>query len=118
VRNPRLYSSRHLTDDLRDFGVFYEPTEDLRLRRAISWIYQYKLVKATPKPRNWIELRFEDFVLDQEATLTRLEEFLGFPLARIPVNKEAVGRYLTDEGKNYYDFFEPAMREYGYEIPA
>ena len=29
--------------------------------------------------------RFEDFVLDQERTLTRLEEYLGIPLARIPV---------------------------------
>jgi hypothetical protein len=118
VRNPRdCILGRHLTDDLRDFGIDYEPTEDERFRRAISWIYQYKLVKATPKPRHWIELRFEDFVLNQEETLSKLEGFLGFPLARIPVRTDSIGRYKTDESQNYYGFFEPAMKEYGYEIP-
>jgi len=119
IRNPRdCILGAHLTDDLGDFGVAYEPTEDIRLRRAVSWIYQYKLVKATPKPKNWIELRFEDFIFDQERTLTRLEGFLGIPLARIPVRTDSVGRYKLDEGNNYIDFFEPAMKEYGYEIPA
>jgi hypothetical protein len=119
IRNPRdCIIGAHLTDDLADFGVPYEPTEDLRLRRAISWIYQYKLVRATPKPRHWIEVRFEDFILRQEGTLARLEAFLEFPLARIEVRPETIGRYLTDEGVNYYDFFEPAMQAYGYEIPG
>lgn len=118
IRNPRdCIIGGHLTDDLRDFGIDYPPTEDTRLRRAISWKYQYDLVRATPKPTNWIEVRFEDFVLDQENTLQRLEAFLGFPLARIPVRADAVGRCLADSGVNYYDFFEPAMLEYGYEIP-
>ncbi len=118
VRNPRdCIIGRHLTDDLMDFGVNYETTEDERLRRAISWVYQYKLVKATPKPRHWIEIRFEDFVLKQDETLKRLEAFLGFPLARIAVHPETVGRYHSDEGVNYFDFFEPAMREYGYALP-
>src|SRR3990172_1726182 len=118
VRNPRdCIIGPHLTDDLMDFGVPYSKTEDLRLRRAVSWIYQYKLVKATPKPRHWIEVRFEDFVQQQDETLSRLEEFLGFPLVKIPVYPETIGRYNHDNDRNYYDFFEPAMREYGYEIP-
>lgn len=120
VRNPRdCILGRHKTDDLADFGIPYSATDDLRKRRAISWIYQYKLVKATPKPQNWIEVRMEDFVMNQEATLTRLEAFLGFPLARIAVYPEAVARYQGDDGINYYDFLEPAMREFGYDvIPA
>ncbi|MBN1581635.1 MAG: sulfotransferase [Anaerolineae bacterium] len=116
VRDPRdNIAGRHRTDDLGDFGIEYEPTEDERLKRAISWIYQYKLIKAMPKPEHWIEVRFEDFVLKQEKTLTRLEAFLGFPLARIIVRPEVIGRWKTDEGVNYFDFFEPAMKEYGYE---
>lgn len=118
IRNPRdCILGGHLTDNLADFGVPYPTTDDIRLRRAISWKYQYDLVKATPKPRHWIEVRFEDFVLDQERTLKRLEAYLGFPLARIPVRPDAVGRYRTDTGANYYDFFAPAMKEYGYEVP-
>jgi hypothetical protein len=119
VRNPRdSIVGRHKTDDLADFCVPYPQTEDLRRRRAISWWYQYALVHATPKPENWIEVRFEDFVLRQEETLDRLEAYMGMKLARVPVRSEAVGRYKVDEGVNYFDFLEPAMIEYGYEQPA
>jgi hypothetical protein len=119
IRNPRdCILGEHLTDDLRDFGIEYPVAGDERLRRAISWQYQYDLVKATPAPTHWIEVRFEDFVMRQEETLTRLEQFLGIPLARIQVRPEAVDRWRHDEGINYYDFFEPAMKQYGYEIPG
>jgi hypothetical protein len=118
VRNPRdCILGHHITDDLSDFGVDYPRTDDIRLRRAISWKYQYDLVKATPRPAKWIEVRFEDFVLKQEETLKRLEAFMGIPLARIIVRPDSVQRYKADTGVNYFDFFEPAMREYQYEIP-
>lgn len=118
IRNPRdCILSRHVTDDLGVFGIDYPQTADERLRRAISWKYQYDLVKCTPKPEHWLEVRFEDFVLKQEETLQQLEEFLRLKLARIIVRPDAVERWKTDAGVNYYDFFEPAMRAYGYEIP-
>jgi hypothetical protein len=118
IRNPRdCIIGNHLTDDLRDFGIAYPPTDDERLRRAISWKYQYDLVKATPRAPNWIEVRLEDFVLRQDRTLARLERFLGIKLARIPVKPEAIDRWKTDDNVNYFDFFEPAMREYKYPMP-
>lgn len=118
IRNPRdSIIGRHITDDLSDFSIPYPQTEDPRLRRAISWKYQYDLVKATPKPAHWIEVRFEDFILKQEETLARLEAFLGIPLARVIVRPDVIGRWKTDPEGNYYDFFKPAMLEYGYEIP-
>jgi hypothetical protein len=118
IRNPRdCILNRHLTDDIRQFGVEYPPTEDDRLRRAISWKYQFDLVKSTPRPQHWLEVRFEDFVLRQEETLSRLEAFLGLKLARIIVRPEAVDRWRQDDGVNYFDFLGPAMQEYGYELP-
>ena len=66
------------------FGIAYPPTDDERLRRAISWKYQYDLVQATPRPAHWLEVRFEDFVLKQEETLARLEDFLGIKLGPHP----------------------------------
>ena len=95
------------------------PLDELRrrARRAISWQYQYELVKATPKPAHWLTVRFEDFVLDQERTLQRLENYLGLPLARILVRSEAVGRYDSAAGVSYFDFLEEGMREFGYAIP-
>lgn len=127
IRNPRdCIIGRHKTDDLRDFGIQYptppeepgEAQENERLRRAISWKYQYDLVKSTPKPERWIEVRFEDFVLKQEETLERLEDFLGIQLARVVMRKDTINRWQRDDGINYFDFFEPAMREYNYEIPS
>jgi len=119
IRNPRdCILGGHVTDDLGRFGVAYPATEDERLRRAISWKYQFELVKATQRPANWIEVRFEDFVLRHEETLERLSAFLGIPLARIPLRPDSVGRWKSDQDVNYFDFFEPAMLEYGYEIPG
>ena len=115
IRNPRdSILGAHLTDNLNDFGISYEPTEDVRLRRAISWKYQYDLIKASPRPRQWIQVRFEDFILDQDRTLKTLESLLGIPMAKISVKPDAVGRWKTDAGVNYYDFLAPAMKEYGY----
>lgn len=116
IRDPRdSIIGSHVTDDLRDFNVAYPLTDDVRLRRAISWKYQYDLVKAAVMPKQWIEVRFEDFVLRQDQTLARLEVFLGIKLAKIPVKPEAVGRWKTDEGTHFFDFFAPAMAGYGYE---
>ena len=119
IRDPRdCVIGSHVTDHLGDFGIEYPPTDDERLRRAISWKYQYDLVTATPPPANWIEVRFEDFVLRQEETLARLEAFLGIRMARIPVRPEAVGRWKKDAHRHFFDFFEPAMHKFGYEMPA
>lgn len=144
VRNPRdNILARHMTDDLADFGIDYPNAEEylrthypalaeqaaaqgaeqlaevtLRLQRAISWQYQYEIVKATPKPVNWLRVRFEDFVLKQQATLYTISEFLGFPLQAIPVRPESVGRYSNTDGVSYFDLLGDGMREFGYEIPA
>ena len=115
VRDPRdCILNRHITDDLRSFGIDYPPTEDVRRMRAISWKYQYELIRATPRPANWLEVRFEDFVLRQEETLRRLEAYLGIPLARIVVRPDAVARYTLDTGDHDFDFFAPELAQYGY----
>lgn len=117
VRDPRdCVLGAHITDDLAAFGIDYEKTDDIRLSRAISWKYQQEIVKAVPLPKNHIKIRFEDFILKQKETLLRLEGFLGFKLAAIPVKPEAVGRYKNDAGKHYFDFFETDMAKEGYEI--
>ena len=115
IRDPRdSILSRHKTDDLADFDIPYPETDDIRERRAISWFYQYRLMKSTPTPEHTITVRFEDFVLKQEETLQRLEDFLGIPLARIIVRKDPVGRWKTDTEKHDFDLFAEAMEEQGY----
>ena len=115
VRDPRdSIIGAHCTDDLADFGIEYPRTDDVRRRRAISWKYQDDLMHATPRPKHWIKVRFEDFVLEQDETLARLEESLGIKLAKIPVSTDPVGRWKTDTGTHYFDFLAPAMEEHGY----
>lgn len=117
VRDPRdNILGGHLTDDLARFGIpFDECEDDLARQRAVSWKYQAAIYRATPRPRHLLELRFEDFVLQQEATLRRLEEFLGLPLVRIPVRPDAVGRWREADPARYsFDFLSEEMKRYGY----
>lgn len=119
VRDPRdSILGGHLTDDLADFGVPYEKTDNRRLKRAISWKYQREIVKATPPPKYTIDVRFEDFVLKQGETLARLEEFLGISLAKIEVRPEAVGRWKSDKGRHNFRFLLDDMIELGYLQPG
>ena len=119
LRDPRdCILGSHKTDDLRNFGINYPQTDDVYERRAISWLYQYKLMQATPKPDNVIQVRFEDFVLKQEETLKRLEAFLGIPLGRIIVRPDAVARWKREpiESRYNFEFLHEAIVENGYPL--
>ncbi len=116
VRDPRdSIMGAHRTDDLAHFGVPYRKRRNLRYKRAASWKYQRDIVKSTPPPKHTISVRFEDMVLRQAATLQRLEEFLGIPLAKIAVNTAPIGRWKNDAKPRHFDFLEEDMKELGYE---
>ncbi len=115
VRDPRdVVLAQHGTDNLNDFGVNYELTDNVRRRRAISWKYQTQIICATPPPPRMITIRFEDFVLRQKDTLQELEQFLGFPLEAIDVSPASVGRYRQDQDEHYFDFLSQDMIRLGY----
>lgn len=116
VRDPRdCVLAPHVTDDLSVFNIGYDKTDDVRLRRAISWKYQRELVKATPAPKNVYSVRFEDMVFKQDDVLSALSEYLGIKLAKIEMRPDSVGRYKTDDGNYMFDFFKSDMDECGYE---
>lgn len=117
VRDPRdALLGPHLTDDLKLACVDRPESDDKLDQRIASWKYQCDIVEATPQPAKFIALRFEDLVLDQEATLGRLEGFLGIPLARVLVDESRVGLWRQDG--RLLDRVEPLeghMRRWGYE---
>lgn len=116
IRDPRdSIIGGHVTDDLARFGIPYDPTEDVREQRAISWKYQADIYRATPRPERLIELRFEDFVLRQDDTLRKLGAYLGFPMVKIHARSDSVGRWKTDEGRHDFPFFRTAIEAHGYE---
>lgn len=116
IRDPRdCILGSHITDDLQRFGVDCPAANDVRRRRAISWQYQYELVKSTPKPKNYILVRFEDFILKHDETIQCLEDFLGIPLAKVIVRRESVGRWKTDTGEHNFEFFREALAAHHYD---
>jgi len=114
IRDPRdCILVSHMTDDLSKFGIPFDRSSNRRLMRAISWKYQIDIFLATPRPRNLIEIRFEDFVLHQDQTLSRLKDFLGFPLEKIPVDPKSVGRWKSDKEIHTFDLFQSdAVKRY------
>ncbi len=119
TRDPRdSIIGSHLTDDLGDFGIAYEKKDDIRYKRAVSWKYQREIIKATPLPKKTIRVRFEDFVLNQEETLDRLEQFLGFSLAKTPVRRDPIGRWKTDDQTHNFPFFHEDIVSEGYQTDA
>jgi len=119
IRDPRdCVLGVHLTDDLSDFGVPYDRTDDEIMRRAVSWKYQAEIYRATPRPRHLLELRFEDFVLRQEETLAKLTDYLGIPMATIEVRPDSVGRWRQSDMHRDYPFFQETLERYGYGLTA
>ena len=119
IRDPRdCILGRHMTDDLRQFGIACPDTKNIYEMRAISWLYQYQLMKETPEPKHVIRVRFEDFMMKQEETLTRLETFLGIPLSRIVVRPDTVARWKreTNAAVFAHELFREILVENGYPL--
>lgn len=115
VRDPRdCVLGRHLTDELAKFGVPYDRPEDVLERRAISWKYQTQIVRDTPPPKRIRTMSFESFVLEQDQTLGSLQEFLGFPLVKLEVYPEAVGRWRRHRLFDRPDLLQEELIAYGY----
>ncbi len=117
IRDPRdSILNGHLTDNLADFGITYDHTSDIYQQRAISWKYQTAIFHATPKPKHLLTVRFEDFALQQEETLQKIEAFLGLPLQRIPVDHSAVYRWKKLSDSSFLPYCAKEAAFWGYEI--
>lgn len=78
--------------------------------RVQSWLYQMKIVQATPRPKNFIHVKFEDFCLNQEDTLNKLSDFLGIKLKAIPIKEGTVGR----SNRIPIPIFDEELKAFGY----
>jgi len=118
IRDPRDCILKQILSDTLGFSAIPWISgfaDGVREVRAICWKYYSEIFKQTPPPKNLLKVRFEDFVLDQDTTLKRMEEFLGMPMTKIPVRKEPVGRWKADTDKHDFPWFAPELAEYGYQ---
>ncbi|MEK6320356.1 MAG: sulfotransferase [Acidobacteriota bacterium] len=115
IRDPRdSILGKHVTDNLADFGIPCDRTDNVYSRRAISWKYQVKIVEATPPPKYFFTVPFEYFVLDQEKTLAELQAFLGFSLVKIEVRPDAVSRWRHCAVSYDFEIFHDDLIKHGY----
>jgi sulfotransferase family protein len=121
VRDPRdaeVHNSdrREMWDE---WGIDRQALSE-QLVAAMSWKYQYDIVKSVPPPQRFIRVRYEDFCLDHRRQVERLSEFVELRLEPLAdVRPDAVYKWTRQEGHETFDFLEPAIAELGYdELPA
>jgi hypothetical protein len=86
-----------------------------RLVAAMSWKYQYDIVKSVPTPERYIRIRYEDFCLDHEREVSRLSEFLQLALEPLQdIRSDAVYKWKRADDHETFSFLEPAIAELGY----
>lgn len=111
VRDPRaVIRKAHKTDDLGWFNIDAPKSDQSQETRAISWLYQWQITQAIPKPKRWLQIRFEDYVNNQGYCITKLEDFLGMKLGRVVIRDDVQTHY---EGLPF-PFLASAMEELGY----
>ena len=101
---PATHLGAHLTTDLKRLRRAYEHTNDSACA-AIAGSTNNDLMQSTPSPTHRID-SVSGFILHHEASLERLQAFLGFPLARIDVGDGSnIGRWQAAEGQYDFPFF-------------
>jgi hypothetical protein len=86
-----------------------------RLVSAMSWKYQYDIVRSVPPPERFVRVRYEDFCLDHRGEVDRLSEFLGIDLEPLQdVRPDAVYKWRRSDDRHTFDFLEPAIAELSY----
>lgn len=96
------------------YGVGIDLPEDRLTRAAMSWDYHEELIAQTPKPKHWLKVRYEDFVLSQDMELKYLTQFLKTPLAAIPVQNTSISRYLGHEVQHVMPIMNKHLWAHGY----
>ncbi|MBL4587186.1 MAG: sulfotransferase [Flavobacteriales bacterium] len=81
--------------------------------RAASWKYHYDIVNDTPRPDNFLQIRFEDYISNQNSTKLLVEEFVGVSLKTLELNRSKVWKPKKDWQKKY-PFLRKAMDELDY----
>lgn len=81
--------------------------------RIVSWKYHFDIVDQVPQPLNFLRVRYEDYVLEQERTKKTVEDFIQHPMAMLDLVKAKAGPY-TQALERKYPLIHSAMKKLGY----
>lgn len=82
--------------------------------RAASWKYHFDIVNQTTKPKHFLQVRFEDYVGNQEETKLLVERFVESELKTLDLNP-AKASPAKKNWRKKYPFLKDAMDALGYE---
>jgi len=94
--------------------------EDIKI--ALNWKYQLDIVDSIPRPKNFIQVKFEDFLLNQDYELERMSDFLGIKLLKLPVHPEKANQWKEElrlgkswlpektKNKNMKNYYVPSKK--------
>lgn len=94
-RDPRdTIIKNHGTDALPEWGPEWEiPGGDYE-RRALSWVFQHRLIRSTPIPQHHTSFRLRDFVHSQPTVRANTARCLGLDgMPPYPGKPQVLGRY-------------------------
>jgi hypothetical protein len=121
VRDPRD-AYLHRSDQMEMWNHWGIDRDALgeQLVAAMSWKYQYDIVKSVPAPERFIRIRYEDFCLEQAREVERLSRFLEMELEPLAdTRSDAVYKWTRKPDHETFSFLEPAIEELGYDkLPA
>lgn len=116
VRDPRdNIANGHPTDRLKEWNIDCDEGTNIYEDRAISWIYQWELMEATPDPKHLIKIKFEDYILKHDEISEQLEDFLGIKLARLPMRKSSINKHKKNKELPELKFLDEYLYKLGYK---
>lgn len=124
IRNPNSFG-KHPSDNFERWNMpissasilSYVNTgvEEERVRAAISCKYQWDIVESIPKPKRFIRIRYEDFCLNQDKEIQRIEKFLNKSLKPVDVKTDSVYKWRNDPKHFNFMFLREMLEGGGYD---
>lgn len=82
--------------------------------RAASWKYHVDIVRHTPKPKRFLEVRFEDYIAQQEVEKKRIEEIVEIQLKTLELKKDKIWKPKKN-WRRKYPFLKESMDALNYQ---
>tara|TARA_Y100000310_G_scaffold36310_1_gene34197 strand:+ start:44 stop:979 length:936 start_codon:yes stop_codon:yes gene_type:complete len=107
VRDVRAhFFRRESSDDMAHTKMFNQHSENIPkdsdgniradIKIGLNWKYQLDLIDSLPRPENFLQVKFEDFLLNQDHELERMSDFLGVKLLKLPVHPEKAHQWKIE----------------------
>jgi len=109
--------SNHLTDNLERWNInIPDQGFGLKMKRAISWKYQYDMINSVPEPKKVIHMKYEDFCTNTKRNTNLIGKFLKMNLKPVKAHTDSVYKWKRSNiNFDRFKFLKTPMKELGYD---